>query len=592
MNLRSLITLLLIPIFLIDWIFSQEGHPAPPPPPKGAKEIVCRDHPVPKLEDVTEKAGIHFRHTADPAKKYILESMSGGVLLLDYDRDGWLDIYFTNSPSVEMALKGQKSRGALYHNNHDGTFTDVTDKAGVATPCFAMGGAVADYNNDGWPDIYVTCFGGNVLYRNNGDGTFTDVTARAGVSDGRWSTGAAFGDYDGDGFVDLMVTNYVDFHLNDLPQFGSAPTCKYRGVDVQCGPRGLKGAGDSLFHNNGDGTFTDVSKSAGVDDAHGFYGLGVVFADFNNTGRPDIFIADDSTPNYFYKNLGNGKFTDIGLESGTAVNEDGSEQANMGIALGDYNHMGRPSIYVTEFTDEPDTLFRNDGDWSFEDVSYKAGVALPSLKWVKWGDAFVDLDNDGWLDLFAVSGHVYPQMETVPSAGGYTQPKVLELNQGDGTFCDARSQAGLAVSEKRVSRGVAVGDLFNDGDMDIVVEDLDGSPMLLRNHGIPSRHWVSFELAGTKSNRAAIGARIKVTAGGMTQSDEVHSGGGYLSQNDMRIHFGLASASKIDSVEIHWPSGTVDTLSNLAGDKFYSVLEGKGVVPVEQTRPAVGKHGF
>jgi hypothetical protein len=592
MNLRCLTTLLLIPVFVADITFSQEGHLTPPPPPKGLKEVVCQDRPIPKLEDITERAGIHFKHTADPAKKYILESMSGGVLLIDYDRDGWPDIYFTNAPSVDMALKGKSSRGALYHNNHDGTFTDVTDKSGMATPCFGMGGAVADYNNDGWPDIYLTCFGGNVLYRNNGDGTFTDVTAKAGVADGRWSTGASFGDYDGDGYVDLMVTNYVDMHLNDLPQFGSSPTCKYRGVDVQCGPRGLKGAGDALFHNNGDGTFTDVSKTAGVDDPHGFYGLGVVFADFNNTGRPDIFVADDSTPNYFYKNLGNGKFSDIGLESGTAVNEDGSEQANMGIAIGDYNHSGRPSIYVTEFTDEPNTLFRNDGDWNFEDVSYKAGVALPSLKPVKWGDAFVDLDNDGWLDLFAVSGHVYPQMEAVASAGGYAQSKILQMNQGNGTFCDAVSQAGPALLEKRVSRGVAVGDLFNDGNMDLIIEDLDGSPMLLRNHGISGRHWVSFELTGTKSNRAAIGARIKLVAGGMTQTDEIHSGGSYLSQNDLRVQFGLNAATKIDSVEIHWPSGAVDNLKDLAADKFYSVLEGKGIVPPEQIRPAPGKHGF
>jgi enediyne biosynthesis protein E4 len=590
MNIRCLLILLLLPIFVAEFTCAQEGHPMSSPEPKGAKEVVCKDRTIPKLDDVTEEAGIHFKHTADPAKRYILESMSGGVLLFDYDRDGWLDIYFTNSPSVEMALKGRKSRGALYHNNHDGTFTDMTDNAGVATPCFAMGGAVADYNNDGWPDFYVTCFGGNVLYRNNGDGTFSDVTAKAGVSDGRWSTGAAFGDYDGDGFVDLMVANYVDFHLNDLPQFGSSPTCKYRGVDVQCGPRGLKGAGDSLFHNNGDGTFTDVSKAAGVDDPHGFYGLGVVFADFNNTGRPDIFIADDSTPNFFYKNLGNGKFSDIGLESGTAVNEDGSEQANMGIAIGDYNHSGRPSIYVTEFTDEPDTLFRNDGNWSFEDVSYKAGVALPSLKWVKWGDALLDVDNDGWLDLFAVSGHVYPQMDSVASAGGYAQPKILQINQGNGTFCDALPQAGSALLAKRVSRGVAVGDLFNDGNMDLVVEDLDGPPMILRNRGVPGRHWVSFELAGTKSNRAAIGAKVQLVAGGMTQTDEVHSGGSYLSQNDLRIHFGLAAATKIDSVTIRWPSGTVDTLNNLAADKFYSVLEGKGIVAPDQIRPAAGKH--
>jgi len=549
--------------------------------------MICHGRPIPQLEDVTEKAGIHFKHTFSSDKKYILESNYGGVLLLDYDRDGWLDIYFTNGSSVDMGLKGQKSRGALYQNNHDGTFTDVTDKAGIATPClFASGGAVGDYNNDGWPDIYITCLGGNVLYRNNGDGTFTDVTATAGVADGRYSTGAAFGDYDGDGFLDLFVANYVDFHLDDLPGFGSAPTCKYRGLDVQCGPRGLKGAGDALFHNNGDGTFTDVSKSAGVDDPNGYYGLGVAWADFNNTGRPDLYVANDSGPDFLYRNDGNGKFTEIGLESGTAVTEDGSEQAHMGVAVGDYLHTGRPGLFVTVFTDEYDVLYRNDGNWDFYDVASQSGVALPSLPWVKWGDAFVDLDNDGWLDLFAVTGHVYPQVDVLPSGGGYRQPKLVHFNQGDGTFCDASSQAGPAILERRVSRGVAVGDLFNDGNMDIVVEDLDGSPMILRNRGVPGRHWVSFELAGTKSNRLAIGARLKIVAGGMTQTDEIHSGGSYLSQSDLRVHFGLGSATKIDSLEIRWPSGATDTVKDLAVDKFYAVLEGKGIVPPEQIRPA------
>jgi len=545
----------------------------------------CSGRLVPQLEDITKKTGIQFTHTSDPEKKYIVESMGGGVLLLDYDRDGWPDIYFTNSPTVEMAMRGQKSRSALYHNNHDGTFTDVTDKAGMATPCFAMGGAVGDYNNDGWPDIYVTCFGGNVLYRNNGDGTFTDVTAQAGVTDGRWSTGATFGDYDGDGFLDLMVANYVDFHLGDMPKFGSSPTCKYRGIDVQCGPRGLKGAGDALFHNNGDGTFTDVSKKARVSDPNGYYGLGVVFADFNNTGREDIYVANDSGPNFLYRNEGNGVFTEIGLESGTAVSEDGSEQASMGVAIGDYNHTGRPSLYVTNFSDENNALYRNDGDWDFHDVSYRAGVALPSLPWVKWGDAFVDLDNDGWLDLIAVSGHVYPQVDTLPSGSGYRQPKLLHLNQQDGTFCDASDQAGPALVERRVSRGLAVGDLFNDGNMDVVVNDLDGGPMILRNHGVPGRHWISFELAGTKSNRLAIGARIKIVAGNVTQTDEIHSGGSYLSQNDLRLHFGLGMATKVDVVEIRWPSGATENLKELAGDTFYAVLEGKGIVSPKQIRP-------
>ena len=557
----------------------------PPPPPPGFKKIKCAGRPVPQLEDVAEKAGIRFRHTADPEKKYVVESMSGGVLLLDYDRDGWLDIYFTNAPSVQMALKGEKSPGALYHNNHDGTFTDVTDKAGVAKPCFAMGGAVGDYNNDGWPDMYITCLGGNVLYRNNGDGTFTDVTKKAGVADGRWSAGASFGDYDGDGFVDLMVSNYVDFHLDDLPGFGSLPTCKYRGIDVQCGPRGLKGAGDSLFHNNGDGTFTDVSKSAGVDDPNGFYGLGTIWADFNNTGRPDIYIANDSGPNFLYRNEGKGKFTEIGLESGTAVSEDGSEQASMGVAIGDYNHTGRPSLYVSNFADEDNALYRNDGDWDFHDVSYQAGVALPALPWVKWGDAFVDLDNDGWLDLIAVSGHVYPQVDALPSGGGYRQPKLLHLNQQDGTFCDASDLAGPALLERRVSRGLAVGDLFNDGNMDVVIGDLDGGPMVLRNRGVAGRHWISFGLAGTKSNRLALGARIKIVAGGVTQTQEIHSGGSYLSQHDLRVHFGLGSSTKVETVEVRWPSGATETLKSLAADSFYAVLEGKGIVLPEQIRP-------
>ncbi len=550
----------------------------------------CTGRPIPQLVDITATTAITFQHASDPDKKYIMESMSGGVILIDYDRDGWPDIYFTNQPTVAQALKGVPAHGALYHNNHDGTFTDVTAKSGLNTPCLADGGAVGDYNNDGWPDLYITCLGGNVLYRNNGDGTFTDVTAHAHVSDGRYSTGASFGDYDRDGFVDLMVVNYVDFHLTDLPKFGSASFCKYRGLDVQCGPRGLRGAGDSLFHNNGDGTFTDVSKAAGVDDPDGYYGLGVVWADFNDTGWPDIYITNDSTPKYLYKNLHNGKFDEIGLQSGTAVSEDGSEQASMGIALGDYNHTGRPSIYVTNFTDENSLLYKNEGNWNFDEVSYPAGVALPSLPWVKWGTAFVDLDNDGWEDLIAVTGHVYPQVDQLPSGGGYRQPKILEMNQKDGTFCDASDEAGPAITERRVSRGLAVGDLFNDGNMDIVVEDLDGQPMILRNHGIPGRHWVSFELDGTKSNRLALNARIEIVAGGVTQTDEVHSGGSYLSQNDLRLHFGLGSATKIDKVEIHWPSGLVEDLKDIAADHHYNVLEGKGIVDPAVARPAPVKH--
>ncbi len=569
---------------------AQSGHQAATPPPPGAKATRCANRPVPQLEDVTQSAGITFKHTSDPSKKYIVESMSGGVILIDYDRDGWPDIYFTNAPTVQMAIKGEKSLGVLYHNNHDGTFTDVTAKSGLNSKCFAMGGAVGDYNNDGWPDLYLTCFGGNTLYRNNGDGTFTDVTAKAGVADGRWSTGAAFGDYDGDGFVDLMVTNYVDFHLDDMPGFGSATFCKYRGIDVQCGPRGLRGAGDALFHNNGDGTFTNVSKVAGVDDPDGYYGLGVLWADFNNTGRPDIYVANDSTPKFLYKNLGDGKFKEIGLQSGTAVSDDGSEQASMGLAVGDYNHTGRPSIYVTNFSDENDLLYRNDGNWNFTESSYKAGVALPSLPYVKWGTAFVDLDNDGWLDLIEVNGHVYPQVDSLPSGAGYREPKLMELNQQDGTFCDASDQTGKALMEKRVSRGLAVGDLFNDGNMDVVIGDIDGSPMVLRNHGVPGRHWISLELTGTKSNRLALNARVTLVADGVTQTDEIHSGGSYLSQSDLRLHFGLGKSTKVENLEIHWPSGRIENLSNMAADHAYSIVEGQGIVSAAIAHPAIPTH--
>lgn len=579
-------------IFLLGPLHAQQGmgHPTPPPPPPGARSPRCINRAIPQFEDVTAKAGITFSHTSSKDKRYIVESMSGGVIIIDYDRDGWPDIYFTNAPTVDMALHGKTALGALYHNNHDGTFTDVTQKAGLTTPCMAMGGAVGDYDNDGWPDLYITCLGGNILYHNNGDGTFTDVTKKAGVADGRWSTGAAFGDYDGDGYVDLMVANYVDFHLNDLPQFGSTPYCKYRGVDVQCGPRGLKGAGDALFHNNGNGTFTDVSKSAGVSDPNGYYGLGVIWADFNNTGRPDIYVANDSTPNFLYKNLGHGKFEEIGYESGTAFNKDGAEQASMGVTVGDYDHTGRPSLFVTNFEDENDDLYRNDGDWNFTEESFKSGLAFASLPWVKWGTAFVDLDNDGWLDLITATGHVYPQMNMMPSDSGYRQPMMLSMNDKDGTFCDASAEAGPALMEKRVSRGLAVADLFNDGNMDVVVNDLDGRPAILRNHGIPGRHWVSFELAGTKSNRLALNARVIIKAGGMTQTGEVLSGGSYLSQNDLRVHFGLGSATKIDSVEIHWPSGAVDHIGSLEADHFYSVLEGKGIVPAERIRPHLRPH--
>ena len=551
------------------------GQPAPGQEPAAA---------LPQLVDITDSTGIKFEHLSSSDKKYIVESMSGGVALIDYDRDGLPDIYFTNAPTVDMAVAGKKARSALYHNNGDGTFTDVTDKAGVGYPCFAMGAAVGDYNNDGWPDLLVTCLGGVVLYRNNGDGTFTEVTKQAGLTDTQFATGAAFGDYDGDGWVDLFISHYVDFRLDDLPKFGSSKTCQYHGLAVQCGPRGLKGAGDLLFHNNGDGTFTDVSKMAGVDDPHGYYGLGAVWSDFNNDGLLDLFVANDSTPNFLYRNDGKGHFTEIGFLAGTAVSQDGSEQAGMGVALGDYLHTGHLSLFVTHFSEEYAALFRNDGAMGFTDVSFHAGVAAPTIPYVGWGTAFFDFDNDGWPDLFLVNGHVYPQVDTLDVGARYREPKLLFLNQHDGTFRNISGLAGTAIQIPQVSRGAAFGDLFNNGRVDIVVENLDGKPMILREEGGNHNHWIGFELAGTKSNRLALNARIRAVAGELIQEDEVRSGGSYLSQNDLRIHFGLGTHDHLDRAEILWPSGKTETLTNLAADRFYAVKEGEGVVPREKLR--------
>ena len=543
---------------------------------------------IPQLADITASTGIHFQHLASPDKKYIVESMSGGVALIDYDRDGWPDIYFTNAPDVDMQLAGRKARSALFRNNHDGTFTDVTDKAGVGYPCWANGAVVGDYNNDGWPDLLVTCFGGVVLYRNNGDGTFTNATQQAGLGgDSLWAMGAAFGDYDGDGFEDLFVSHYAAYDLHDLPAFGSMVNCTYYGIKVQCGPAGLKGSPDNLYHNNGDGTFTDVSKQAGVDDPQNLLGLTAVWSDFNNDGKLDLFVANDGAQNYLYQNAGKGRFSEVGFQSGVALDEDGKALANMGLALGDYLHTGRFSIVISHFSDQYLELFRNDGALNFSDVSNLAGIARPTLHYVGWGDAFYDIDNDGWLDLILVNGHVYPQVDQANIGVRFREPSLLFLNQRDGTFRDASAQAGAALKLPRVGRGLAIGDLFNDGVQEIVIEDLEGEPSILRPQGGPRNHWISLELAGTRSSRLALNARVKVVAGELAQTDEVRSGGSYLSQGDLRLHFGLAAHRQADRIEISWPSGGTEVLTNLAADGFYCIKEGAGVVPCSGIRPAV-----
>jgi hypothetical protein len=525
-----------------------------------------------QFSDITTSSGITFKHELSPEKKYIAESMSGGVALFDYDNDGYLDIYFVNSLTVDLLKANKKTRSALYHNNHNGTFSDVTDKAKVGDVGWGMGCAVGDFNSDGFEDLYVTSIGSDHLFKNNGNGTFTDVTQKAGVSDPRFSTGAAFLDYDNDGKLDLFVTNYVGFDMNNLPTFGEGPTCQFKGVPVQCGPRGLPGAGDSLFHNNGDGTFTDVSKKAGVADSRGYYGLDVVGSDFDGDGWIDIFVANDSTPNFLYHNNGNGTFSEIGFESGTALDKNGNEQGCMGVTLGDYDHDGLLDLFITNFDDEYNVLYRNAGKGSFVDVSYEAGVAMISLPYVGWGTKFFDFDNDGWVDLFVANGHAYPQRDR------YRQRKLLHRNNRDGTFSEVAAQYGSALMEERASRGTAFGDIDNDGDVDIVVNDLDSAPQLLRNDGGNKNNWIIVKTIGTKSNRDGIGARVKVVSGELTQIDEVRSGGSYISQNDLKLHFGLEKRASVDLIQVRWPSGTVDTLNNVTVNKVVTVKEGKGLV--------------
>jgi enediyne biosynthesis protein E4 len=556
--------------------------------PVNAEHIaITKSNPaIPQLVDITASTKIRFNHLASSEKKYIVESMSGGVALIDYDRDGWPDIYFTNAPDVDMQLAGKKARSALFHNNRDGTFTDVTEKAGVGFPCWAMGAVVGDYNNDGWPDLLVTCFGGVILYRNNGDGTFADVTKDAGLSgDTLWAAGAAFGDYDGDGFQDLFVSHYAAMDLHDLPAFGSTVNCQYHGIKVQCGPRGLPGSTDSLYRNNGDGTFSDVSKQSGVDDPQRLLGLTAVWSDFEEDGQLELFVANDGAQNYLYRTDHPGHFVDVAYPSGVALDQNGNALANMGVALGDYLHTGRFSLVLTHFSEQYAELFRNDGGLSFTDVSGSSGIERATTHVVGWGDAFYDIDNDGWLDLIFVNGHVYPQVDQANLGIFFREPSQLFLNQRDGRFLDVSDRAGAALRVPRVGRGLAVGDLFNDGIQEVIVENLEGQPTILRPQGIPHNHWISFELEGTKSNKLALNARIRLTAGELVQTDEVRSGGSYLSQNDLRLHFGLGQHGTANKVEIIWPSGKQEIFTDVAADRFYCVREGAGILPCPSFAP-------
>ncbi len=525
--------------------------------------------------DITAASGITFVHASAPEKKYIVESMSGGVALFDFDRDGWLDVYLANSPTVATADAPATARSALWRNNHDGTFADVTGRAGVGDVGWAMGVTTGDYDNDGWTDLYVTCLGPNHLFHNNGDGTFTEVTARAGVGDPRWSTGAAFGDYDNDGRLDLFVANYVDLRLDALPPFGQGKNCVFRGLPVQCGPRGLTGAGDTLYHNNGDGTFTDVSVAAGVSDPARRFGLGVAWCVFIGDGRVDLYVAYDSGPNSLYRNNGDRTFTDVGLSSGTALSEDGTEQASMGVTIGDYDHRGRWSMFVTNFSEEYNALYRHQKDFLFTDASYATRTAKASIPYVGWGTGFLDYDNDGWLDLMVVNGHVYPQVEKAGGESGYREPKLLYHNERDGTFSEVARDSGAALSVPAVSRGAAFGDIDNDGDVDVVVNNLEGPATVLRNDGGNANNYLAIELVGRTSSRSALGARVTVTAGDLVQVDERRGGGSYLSQNDTRLHFGLQRRQTADRIDVRWPDGAMQSLTAVPANRFITITEGE-----------------
>ena len=524
--------------------------------------------------DVTKESGITFFHVSSPDKKYILESMSGGVAVFDFDKDGLLDVYFVNAPTVATAGNARSARSELWRNRGGGKFVDVTDKAGVAYPGWGMGVVAADFDNDGWHDLYVTCYGPNRLYRNNGDGTFADIAEKAGVADSRWSAGAAFADYDRDGWLDLFVANYVDVRLDALPEFGKGRFCEFHGVPVQCGPRGLNGSGDSLYRNRGDGTFEDVSTRAQVADPKGRYGMGVAWSDFDADGRPDLFVANDAGPNFLYKNNGNGTFVDVALQAGTALSEDGAEQGSMGVAIGDYDHSGGWSILVTNFSDEYNALYRRDKGFQFTDVSFASQTAKASIPLVGWGTHFLDVDNDGWLDLLVVNGHVYPQVERAGRAARYAQRKLLYRNNQNGTFMESTSTAGPALSEPSVSRGSAIGDLDNDGDVDIVINNLDGAPTVLRNDGGNRRNFLVVELEGRTVNRDAVGAIATVTAADLVQRSERRAGDSYLSHSDARLHFGLGARTKVDSIEVRWPNGVVQRFHDVQANTFVKIVEG------------------
>jgi len=536
---------------------------------------------VPRFVDVTEQVGIRFQHISGPPADrefdYIFETKGGGIAFLDYDVDGWLDLLVVQGSTVEAARRGVRRPPGLFRNRGDGTFEDVSESSGIEGGIWGMGVGVGDYDNDGYPDVYLTQVGPDLLYRNNGDGTFTDVTRQAGITADTWTTSAAFGDYDGDGFPDLYVAGYLDYTPDRLPP--KTPDCTYLGRPVPCGPRGLKGARDYLFHNRGDGTFEEVSRISGAWDRSHYYGLGVLWADFDNDGDLDLFVGNDATPNYLFVNHG-GRFSEEALVAGVALSGEGVEQASMGVDAGDYDNDGRLDLFCTHFARDSSTLYHNDGDLLFSDVTAPAGLRVPEWWLVGWGTRFLDLDCDGWLDILHVNGHVYRYLAEPVEGETLAQPASLYRNRGDGTFEDVAALAGPDFVSPRIARGAAFGDYDNDGDLDVAVAVLGGSPRLLRMDRRDSNHWVLLQLVGGQENRDALGARVQVVCGGRTSIREVRRTVGIYSSSDPRIHVGLGSCERIEELMIRWPDGSRQKIENLPADGIYRIRKGEDPVVI------------